>query len=85
MKKILAVVVLCFGLSSIGALAHEGGHDGPCKDDRVKFCKDLKGGKGLWKCMNEHHDSLSDGCKAMMAKRQEKHAEEKKVEEKKAE
>ena len=46
----------CF--MSLSAMAEMG--EGPCKEDREKFCKDVKpGGGAIAKCMKEHKDSLS--------------------------
>lgn len=39
-----------------------------CKDDRKKFCKDVKGGHGeKLRCLEEHEKELSEGCKAAFA------------------
>ena len=35
-----------------------------CKDDKIKFCKDVKPGEGrTHKCIKEHYDELSEPCK----------------------
>lgn len=36
-----------------------------CQEDVHKLCADVKPGKGrIMKCMKEHHDELSEGCKS---------------------
>jgi len=53
---------------------HEG-HDGRavCKDDVVKFCKDMKpGGGSIMRCLKEHEAELSPACREQMEKRQAK-------------
>lgn len=40
-----------------------------CKEDKEKFCKDVKpGGGAIIKCMKSHEAELSAGCKATMGK-----------------
>lgn len=46
---------------------------GACKDDVAKFCKDVQPGEGrIIKCMKEHENELSPGCKANLAEMKEK-------------
>jgi hypothetical protein len=53
---------------------------GPCRDDREKFCKDVKPGQGrIIKCLNEHESELSATCKEHLAMMKEKMAEFKKA------
>ena len=58
-------------------LAAAGGKgEGPCKADAEKLCPGMHPGDGKFgPCMKEHHDQLSDACKAKMEERKE-HAEE---------
>lgn len=43
-----------------------------CHDDVEKFCSSVKGGKGrIMKCMKEHKEELSAGCKAEIAEMKE--------------
>lgn len=43
-----------------------------CHDDAEKFCGDVKKGRGrMIKCMKEHKDEMSQGCKDEMAKMKE--------------
>ncbi len=44
-----------------------------CHDDFEKFCSEVKPGKGrVMKCMKEHKDEVSQGCKDEMAKMKHK-------------
>ena len=46
---------------------------GPCADDIAKFCKDVQPGHGrIVKCMKEHENELSPGCKAHVAEMKKK-------------
>ncbi|MCK6594597.1 MAG: cysteine rich repeat-containing protein [Bacteriovoracaceae bacterium] len=46
--------------------------EGPCKEDREKFCKDVKpGGGAIAKCMKEHKDSFSAACKEKWEEKKE--------------
>lgn len=46
-----------------------------CHGDVEKLCGDVKRGKGrIVKCLREHKDQLSDGCKAEFEKMKEKHS-----------
>lgn len=39
-----------------------------CKGDIEKFCADIKKGRGrIMKCMKQHKDELSEGCRSEMA------------------
>src|SRR5262249_50806376 len=41
---------------------------GECKEDIQKFCASVPHAKGrLAQCLTEHHDQLSEGCKALSA------------------
>ena len=66
-------------LLSTGVLAEEhagkgkGSGHGPCREDVEKFCKDVEKGEGrIIKCMREHKDQLSEGCKQKMKHRFER-------------
>jgi hypothetical protein len=40
-----------------------------CKDDIAKFCATVPQARGmLAKCLDQHHDELSAGCKALASK-----------------
>jgi len=42
---------------------------GECKDDIAKLCASVPHTKGmLAKCLEQHHDQLSEGCKALSTK-----------------
>ena len=46
---------------------------GACADDVSRFCKDVQPGQGrIVKCMKEHENELSPGCKAQLAQMKEK-------------
>jgi hypothetical protein len=63
MKQFLAFVMIAFLLPTTAALAKN-----PCKDDKMKFCKDVKasGGK-VTDCLAQHMNELSDACKEKLA------------------
>jgi hypothetical protein len=70
MKKILIITSLffCLGIyaqaESSEPIATEKEHEKPCKEDRVKFCKEIKPGQGrIIKCLKEHEAELSETCK----------------------
>ena len=45
-----------------------------CADDLAKYCKDVQPGQGrIIKCMEEHENNLSSGCKANLAEMDKKH------------
>jgi hypothetical protein len=93
MKTTLSLLALLAVLPSVPAFAdhHEGGHDkdgkpgmeaaheGACKADLEKFCKDVTPGEGRKiACLKAHSDKLSSECKAqgekMKERRKEMHA-----------
>jgi hypothetical protein len=42
---------------------------GECKEDIAKFCASVPHTKGmLATCLDQHHDELSEGCKALSSK-----------------
>ena len=78
------IIAALFFVSTLGllstAFAEKGDHhNGPCKDDYQKFCKDVKpGGGAIMKCMKEHEADLSQGCKDHRAEMKEKRKERRK-------
>jgi hypothetical protein len=63
MKQLLAFATIALLVPTGVALAKN-----PCKDDKVKFCNDVKSGGGEVKaCLAQHKDQLSDACKERMA------------------
>lgn len=54
---------------------------GECRTDREKFCGNvIKGNhKGMWQCMKEHENELSEPCKNHIAQVREKSREIKKA------
>ena len=66
MKKLVALVMMAF-LVPAAAYAKN-----PCKDDKVKFCKDVKasGGK-VNDCLREHVNEVAPACKEQLAKPKE--------------
>lgn len=65
MKQFLAFVMIAILLPTTAALAKN-----PCKDDKIKFCKDVKasGGK-VTDCLQQHMNELSDACKEKLAEK----------------
>ncbi len=66
MKKLVALVMMAF---LVPATAYA---KNPCKDDKVKFCKDVKaaGGK-VNDCLREHVAEVSPACKEQLSKPKE--------------
>jgi hypothetical protein len=66
MKKLVALVMMAV-LVPAAAYAKN-----PCKDDKVKFCKDVKasGGK-VNDCLREHVNEVAPACKEQLAKPKE--------------
>ncbi|GIX43269.1 MAG: hypothetical protein KatS3mg129_3002 [Leptospiraceae bacterium] len=63
---ILILTTLIFAGSSISA-------KGQCKDDKKKFCADVKKGEGrVFQCLVEHYEELSPDCKKKIDKKKEK-------------
>lgn len=61
-----AVAVLLPATVSTVAVAK----DNPCKQDKKKFCKDVKSkGAKMRECMKQHKDELSAECKAALDKK----------------
>lgn len=69
------LIALFIPASATMALAADEKKPGPCKEDRAKFCADVKpGGGAVPKCLAEHDADLSAACKAAMEKRKQKKA-----------
>ena len=70
MKKLVAFVMIAFlvPVTATVALAKN-----PCKEDKIKFCKDAKAaGKGkLTECLTEHKAELAPACKEWLDKPKE--------------
>ena len=48
--------------------------EGPCKEDRAKFCADVKKGKGRIKnCLKAHKDELTPACQQKLEKAEKRH------------
>jgi hypothetical protein len=64
-------IAACFG----GSCAAQGDNQSrpgdavraACKDDIAKVCADTSEGHGPFRCLREHQDQLSDGCKTALA------------------
>ncbi len=64
MKKSVILGVAFLFISGAAFAHHKGNHEGACKADVEKFCKDVKpGGGAILKCLNEHSSELSTECK----------------------
>ncbi|HNA80140.1 MAG TPA: cysteine rich repeat-containing protein [Turneriella sp.] len=74
MKQYLFFVVAA--IVSVTAISAKG----ECRTDREKFCANvIKGNhKGMWQCMKEHENELSEPCKNHIAEVREKSREIKK-------
>ncbi len=66
-KSLLLAVAAVLSVTAISA-------KGECRADREKFCANvIKGNhKGLWQCMKEHENELSEQCKNHIAQVREK-------------
>jgi hypothetical protein len=66
---VLLTMIAVFGVPTLAAAADPAKPGAVCKEDRKKFCKDLKttGGKPR-DCLLQHKDELSDACKALFDK-----------------
>jgi hypothetical protein len=75
MKKYLFFTVTA--IISVTAISAKG----ECRADRDKFCAHvIKGNhKGMWQCMKEHENELSEACKNHIAQMREKSRETKKA------
>jgi hypothetical protein len=66
--------VFCLALAT-AVPAEEG--DNVCKEDAVKFCKDVKpGGGAIGKCLKEHLSDLSPACEEKVKAKGKEHAKE---------
>lgn len=65
MNRLVALVMIAFLLPIGAALAKN-----PCKEDRDKFCADVKaaGGK-VAECLEKHLNELSAACKEKLAEK----------------
>ncbi len=67
---VFIAVAVGFGFWSVPRAFAE---KGACREDIEKFCKDVKPGEGrIVKCMKEHENELSPGCKANLAEMKRK-------------
>lgn len=65
MKQLFALIMIAF-LVPTAAMAK----NSPCKEDKTKFCKDVKAAGGKVKaCLREHLDEVSPACKESLAKK----------------
>jgi hypothetical protein len=70
MKHLVVLTMIAvMGVPTLAAAADPAKPGAVCKEDRKKFCKDIKttGGKPR-DCLMKHKDELSDGCKALLDK-----------------
>lgn len=81
MKQLVAFAMIAFlvpATATTVALAKN-----PCKDDKVKFCKDAKAaGKKVTDCLKEHSAELSAACKESLDKPMDPERAKKKAEKK---
>jgi hypothetical protein len=66
---VLLTMIAVIGVPTLAAAADPAKPGAVCKEDRKKFCKDLKttGGKPR-DCLMQHKDELSDACRALFDK-----------------
>jgi hypothetical protein len=70
MKHLVVLTMIAvMGVPTLAAAADPAKPGAVCKEDRKKFCKDIKttGGKPR-DCLMQHKDELSEGCKALLDK-----------------
>ena len=68
---VAAFATICVILMATPKTSAEG--KGPCAEDVVKFCKDVKPGEGnIVKCTKEHAQELSPGCKESLVETKQK-------------
>ena len=70
MKHLVVLTMIAvMGVPTLAAAADPAKPGAVCKEDRKKFCKELKttGGKPR-DCLLQHKDELSDACKALFDK-----------------
>ncbi|HEY8277348.1 MAG TPA: cysteine rich repeat-containing protein [Methyloceanibacter sp.] len=70
MKHLVVLTMIAvMGVPTLAAAADPAKPGAVCKEDRKKFCKELKttGGKPR-DCLMQHKDELSEGCKALLDK-----------------
>ncbi len=71
--RLMLVVAFAFCLVSSLAYAEDHARKGVCKADYEKFCKDVKPGDGrIIRCMLQHENELSQGCRDQIAAAREK-------------
>lgn len=64
MLVVFIAAAVCIGFRVPQAFAQRGA----CAEDVAKFCKDVQPGQGrILKCMKEHENELSAGCKEHVA------------------
>jgi len=70
MKQLVAFLMIAFLVPATATVAFA---KNPCKDDKVKFCKDAKAaGKGkLTECLTQHKAELAPACKEWLDKPKE--------------
>jgi len=76
-QSVSRIVLVVFIAAAVGAgfwtVPKAFADKGACADDVSKFCKDVQPGEGrIIKCMKEHENELSPGCKAQVAQVKEK-------------
>ena len=70
---VLLTMIAVMGVPTLAAAADPAKPGAVCKEDRKKFCKDIKTtGKKPRECLLEHKDELSDACKALFEKKKGK-------------
>jgi hypothetical protein len=80
MKQLVAFVMIAFLVPATATVAFA---KSPCKEDKVKFCKDAKAaGKKTADCLKEHTAELTPACKEELAKPKDPDREKKKAEKK---
>jgi hypothetical protein len=66
MKQLVAFLMIAFLVPATATVAFA---KNPCKDDKVKFCKDAKAaGKKIADCLKEHSAELTPACKESLDK-----------------
>jgi hypothetical protein len=77
-KSITCIALVIFIAAAVGfgfcEIAQAFAGNGACVNDLQSYCRDVRPGQGrILKCMEEHENNLSPGCKANLATMEKEH------------